>query len=226
MWSWAGIVDAILATGRSVVAPDRRGSGQSDRPHHPGAYANNACAHDVSALIDHLGLDRVDLGAYSLGAAIALRVLQTDTRITRAVLGGVGDLTVRVDRNVLEGAASQIEEADVASLPPSAQLIRQRIDRFGADPVALAAMWRGPFAEFDESFRHVRADILIVTGELDTGFGDPVALADRFRQARVVRPPTNHDTTMEHPAFVNGILQHLCPEEVVDTAGSGGSHPL
>lgn len=215
VWSWTGVADAILATGRSVLAPDRRGSGKSDRPHSPSAYAHNACARDVSFLLDHLGLNRVDLGAYSLGAAIGLRVLQADNRIARAVLGGVGRRTIDVDPEMLEAAARQLEE-DTETLSSDALQIRRRIDRVGGDRLALAAMWRGPFAQYGEGFQHVAASILLVTGEFDTGFGDPIELAQLFPRASVVRPATDHDSTMDHPEFTRSIVRHLCYHEPVD----------
>ena len=88
LWASAGVTDAIIAAGRSVITADRRGSGQSGRPHDPRAYQDNACARDVTGLIDHLGLDQVDLAAYSVGSMIGLRVVQADPRVRRAVLGG------------------------------------------------------------------------------------------------------------------------------------------
>jgi pimeloyl-ACP methyl ester carboxylesterase len=57
MWASTGVTDAIIAAGRAVITADRRGSGQSARPHDPRAYRANACARDVTGLIDHLGLD-------------------------------------------------------------------------------------------------------------------------------------------------------------------------
>ena len=64
VWHGTGVADAITAAGRSVIATDRRGSGRSARPHDPRAYAGNACARDVTSLIDHLRLDQVDLAGY------------------------------------------------------------------------------------------------------------------------------------------------------------------
>lgn len=67
IWASAGVADAITAPGCSVMAADRRGCGRSARPHDPSAYGGNACARDVTSLIDHLRFDRVDLAGYSIG---------------------------------------------------------------------------------------------------------------------------------------------------------------
>jgi pimeloyl-ACP methyl ester carboxylesterase len=81
VWVNTGVAAGLVEVGRQAVLLDRRGQGRSEKPHDPAAYADNACARDVSALLDHLGVDSIDLLAYSLGAQIALRVLQVDLGI-------------------------------------------------------------------------------------------------------------------------------------------------
>lgn len=209
IWHSTGVVDAITAGGRSVVAADRRGSGQSARPHDPGAYAGNACARDVTSLIDHLGLGQVDLAGYSVGSMIALRVIQADPRVRRAVLGGVGDDIVHLDPRLREQVAADLAEKDPAVLSGPGRAMRERVARLGGDPAALAAMWTAPFVEYDAAFEHVRASVLIITGERDRDFGDPSALAARLPKATVFRPPTDHASTMSHPLFAAKLAAHV-----------------
>ena len=90
VWTGTGVLPALVAAGRTTITLDRRGHGQSDKPHDPAAYSNNAAARDVSCLLDQLGPPSVDLLTYSLGSHVGLRVLQDEQRIRRAVLGGVG----------------------------------------------------------------------------------------------------------------------------------------
>lgn len=108
VWHGTGVVDAITAAGRSVITADRRGSGRSARPRDPRAYRGNACARDVTSLIDHLRLSQVDLAGYSVGSMIGLRVLQADPRVRRAVLGGVGDDIVHLDPRLREQVAADL----------------------------------------------------------------------------------------------------------------------
>ena len=42
-------------SGRRVIAYDARGHGESDKPHDPAAYENDAMRRDAQALLDHLG---------------------------------------------------------------------------------------------------------------------------------------------------------------------------
>jgi pimeloyl-ACP methyl ester carboxylesterase len=209
VWHGTGVADAITAAGRSVIAADRRGSGRSARPHDPRAYSGNACARDVSSLIDHLELGQVDLAGYSVGSMIGLRVLQADPRIRRAVLGGVGADIVHLDPRLQEQVAADLTETDLAVLTGPAKAMRERIARLGGDPAALAALWKAPFVEYDASFDHVGADVLIITGDRDHDFGDPAALAARLPTATVFRPPADHASTMDHPLFAAGLIAHL-----------------
>ncbi len=209
IWASTGVADAITAAGRSVIAADRRGSGRSGRPHDPRAYAGNACARDVSCLIDHLGLDQVDLAGYSVGSMIGLRVVQADRRVRRAVLGGVGDGILRLDPRMRERVAADLAADDPTALSRPGRAMRERISRLGGDHLALAAMWAAPFVEYDAGFGHVRADVLIITGEHDLDFGDPAALAARLPAARVSRPPADHASTMNHPVFAATLIAHL-----------------
>jgi len=230
VWQSTGVADAIIAAGRSVIAADRRGSGRSARPHDPSAYAGNACARDVTSLIDHLRLAQVDLAGYSIGSMIGLRVLQDDPRVRRAVLGGVGDDIVHLDPRLRKQVAADLAEEDPTVLTGPGKSMRERIARLGGDPVALAAMWTAPFVEYDGGFDHVRADVLIITGELDHDFGDPVALTARLPRATVFRPPTDHASTMNHPTFAEKLIAHLtgrcysaggAAERVVDPGPQG-----
>jgi pimeloyl-ACP methyl ester carboxylesterase len=206
VWYSSGVVDAITAAGRSVIAVDRRGSGRSARPRDPRAYQGNACARDVSSLIDHLRLGQVDLAGYSVGSMIGLRVLQADPRVRRAVLGGVGDDIVHLDLRLREEVAADLAEEGLTVLSGPGQAMRERIARLGGDPAALAAMWKVPFVEYDAGFDHVRAEVLIITGDRDHDFGDRAALAARLPKATVFRPPADHASTMNHPLFATRLI--------------------
>src|SRR3954464_9761059 len=63
-WAWRKVLLALAGTHR-VVCPDLRGLGWSDAP--PGNYAKEAWAADVVALLDALGLERVDLAGHDWG---------------------------------------------------------------------------------------------------------------------------------------------------------------
>ncbi len=67
----------LLASRFTVIAPDRRGYGDSDRPPDPAAYANAAMVQDALELMDQLGHERFVVLGHDKGAPTAQR-LATD----------------------------------------------------------------------------------------------------------------------------------------------------
>ncbi|MEU9192889.1 alpha/beta fold hydrolase [Streptomyces hundungensis] len=61
-----------LAADRQLVMLDLRGTGRSAAPQDPASYRCDRLVDDVTALRDHLGLDRVELLAHSAGANLAV----------------------------------------------------------------------------------------------------------------------------------------------------------
>ena len=86
---WAG---RFVEQGRRVVLPDFRGHGDNAKPHDPAAYPPDVLADDGLALVEHLGLGDgdYDLGGYSLGARIVLRMLARGAKPGRAIVAGQG----------------------------------------------------------------------------------------------------------------------------------------
>ena len=77
---------------RGTGAPVLLLHGGSERPHDPTRYGTANLARDARALLDHLGLARASLVAYSIGTAVALGLMQSGCkRFDRAVLVATGD---------------------------------------------------------------------------------------------------------------------------------------
>ncbi len=65
---------ALASAGAHVVTLDPLGHGRSDRPADPLAYSTTDFAHQVVALLDHLGAAQAVVGGTSLGANVSLEV--------------------------------------------------------------------------------------------------------------------------------------------------------
>ena len=94
-WVRPGIVDALVATGRRVIAYDARGHGASDKPHDVDAYEHDAMVRDAQALLDLLAVSAVDVVGYSMGAIVSSRLVVHEPRARSLVLGGVGGRLAR-----------------------------------------------------------------------------------------------------------------------------------
>lgn len=89
-WVQPGVVDALVAAGRRVITFDARGHGRSGKPHDPGAYEGMVMVDDVRGLLDHLGVEAVDVVGYSMGGLVTAALMVSEPRVRSAVLGGVG----------------------------------------------------------------------------------------------------------------------------------------
>jgi pimeloyl-ACP methyl ester carboxylesterase len=92
--SWAdewwdyGYVDE-LSSGFNVIAVDRLGHGQSDKPHDPQEYLEHLIVADVVAVLDAEGFDTAIVWGYSMGArnALSLAIMEPD-RVSAVISGG------------------------------------------------------------------------------------------------------------------------------------------
>ena len=71
--TWEKVTPA-LAERFTVVAPDRRGYGDSERVADPAAYGLAAMAADAEALMDHLGHEKFLVVGHDKGAPTARRI--------------------------------------------------------------------------------------------------------------------------------------------------------
>jgi pimeloyl-ACP methyl ester carboxylesterase len=150
---------ALRIPGHRLLLLDLRGHGRSERPADPEAYRWRRMASDVTALLDHLGIERAVVGGLSLGANVTLAFAADNVeRLDGAV----------IEMPVLEGGRPQAQrafgtlasalEVAGAGLRPIARTIapmrRSRLpevaalaDLLSLEPVAGAAMLRTLISE-------------------------------------------------------------------------------
>jgi pimeloyl-ACP methyl ester carboxylesterase len=68
---WRHQVPALVAAGKRVIVPDLRGFGESERPPDVAAYAIRHSLADMLAVLDALGIERVQVVGHDWGAAVA-----------------------------------------------------------------------------------------------------------------------------------------------------------
>ena len=100
---WARQFDVVRQLGRSILAPDLPGHGESDDSPTPNVtYSFPGYAAVIGSLLDRLHIDSVDVVGWSLGGHIGLQLLATDARIRSLLV--VGAPPARPCREALEYA--------------------------------------------------------------------------------------------------------------------------
>ncbi|SEF13359.1 alpha/beta fold hydrolase [Jiangella alba] len=150
-------IAADLAADHTVIVPDLRGYGSSDKPgaDEDATYAKRTMAADVVALAAHLGHERFALAGHDRGALVAFRAgLDHPDRVTHlAIL----DVLPTLDMwDVLHGASAAVAfhlylmaqppglpERLIAGAPD--EFFGYFLDQWGADPAAIPADVRAEY---------------------------------------------------------------------------------
>jgi pimeloyl-ACP methyl ester carboxylesterase len=211
-WARPGVIDALTAAGRRVIATDARGHGVSDKPHDPDRYAGDAMVRDAHAVLDHLGVEDVDVVGYSMGSMVAARLVPDEPRTRALVLGGVGATVTppRTGGRAPEAIAAALVADDPASIENVAgRAFREFADFTGADRHALAALSRSDALRYSVLFDTITVPTLVVAGADDTLIRSPSELADRLPSARSVTVAGDHLGAPYDPAFARAIVDFL-----------------
>jgi pimeloyl-ACP methyl ester carboxylesterase len=213
-WAITGVVDALVAAGHRVVAPDARGHGRSEKPHDPARYGEQRMARDLAVLLDVIGAPQVDLVGYSMGAIVSLIYASEEGRVRRLIVGGVGSGVIEcggVDRRAVsnESIIQALSVEDPSTLEsPDAAAFRMLADAFGADREALvaqaASVYRGHIA-----LERISAPTLVLAGDTDPLAVRPEVLADAIPDATLQILSGNHVEAIADPNFTRSIVEFL-----------------
>ena len=212
-WTAPGVVDKLLPLGRRIVALDARGHGRSGKPHDPAAYADGAMVKDTRALIDHLGVDRIDLVGYSMGAHVSLGVATEETRVRSVVLGGIGGATVTgaaFDRS--EIADGLIVEDASTITNARAKGFRRFAEATKADRFALAAVMRADGVR-PTGLDRIAVPCMVLVGTEDDLAANVHDLLDAIPGAKLVTVPGDHLSAVAEPAFAEALVDFLARVE-------------
>jgi pimeloyl-ACP methyl ester carboxylesterase len=213
-WVATGVVDALVAAGREVVALDARGHGRSEKPHDASRYGEQQMARDLAVLLDAIGARQVDLAGYSMGAVVALLLSSEDRRVRRLVVGGVGAGVVEcggVDRRAVsnESIVDALAAVDPASIErPEAAAFRMLADALDGDREALVAQARSVYRG-GVALERVSAPTLILAGDEDPMAVRPAVLVEAIPNARLQTLAGNHVEALGDPRFARSIVDFL-----------------
>ncbi|MFD1190904.1 MULTISPECIES: alpha/beta fold hydrolase [Phenylobacterium] len=218
-WRRTGWYAAFERRRIRCIALDQRGHGESEKPHAPEAYERARLAADVIALLDHLGLQRVDLFGYSMGARTALATaIAAPDRVSNLIVGGVGGKLIG-ERSLGDAGmtmAQAMRAADPETITePMLRSFRQFADEQGEDLEALACCTETVNPPHDvDGMRTLPMPVLVVAGQRDEPAGDPEELAQLFPYGHAVTVPgCDHFSAIPHALtkaavfdFLDGLL--------------------
>lgn len=210
-WLDHGPGRVLAERGYRLILPDLRGHGDSARPHDPARYPPDVLADDGLALIDQLGLDDYDLGGYSLGAQVALRMLVRGATPARAVLGGLG--LSALGGNAVGGTNFRVLTAlaDGDTLVPGSPEAEAAhwITQLGGDPRALLCVLGSLVPTPQPQIRRLTVPTLVAVGDRDDARASAEAMAALLPAARFALVPGDHWSALTTPRFGDIMLEFL-----------------
>lgn len=195
----------IAGAGYHVVTLDLLGHGRSDRPTDPMQYSMTAFGEQVTALLDHLGVQQAVIGGTSLGANVALEVADAAPERVRGLILEMPVLDNAVEAGIMTFAplmfAARFLPVTVTATRAVTRLVPRGIVPFWAGivldtlnqrPASMAAAIHGIFfgrvAPTSRLRRRIQAPALVVGHRRDPihPWADAAMLAEELPNARFV----------------------------------------
>ena len=211
-WVYPTWVSELKKNGRRVIAFDNRGHGESSKLYDAADYEIATMAGDISALMDHLNIERADIMGYSLGSRMtAVLARHKPQRLRSAILGGIG-------LGLIEGGGPGENVAEALEAPsledvtdPVGRTFRAFADQTRSDRRALAACLRGSRRLMTkEEAAAIKVPVLIAVGTADEIAGSTQALGKIIPGAEVLDIPNrDHMRAVGDKVYKSGVLEFL-----------------
>ncbi len=252
--SWGHLLDEFAAAGLYVIALDMLGHGQSDAPTDPERYSIEHCQHDITAVLQVLGVEPGEavLLGYSLGGRVALYCAFSGffrALILESASPGLADPALRAQRRESDQAlATSIEHdgveafvnyweklplfASQSHLAPE-RWFAQRAQRLANRPEGLANSLRGVGTGAQPSLHdhlpELNLPVALLVGALDTKYCTLAEqMAGRLPQAQLhVAPGAGHSVHLEQPAaFISLVREFFTTLSAGDTTAAPAYEPV
>jgi pimeloyl-ACP methyl ester carboxylesterase len=211
-WVYPTWVSELKKHGRRVIALDNRGHGDSGKLYEPADYEIATMAGDVTALMDHLELERADIMGYSLGSRMTAILAQAaPQRLRSAIFGGIG-IGLIEGGGPGENVAVALEAPSLDDVTdPVGRTFRAFADQTRSDHRALAACLRGSRRLMTmEEAAAIDVPVLIAVGTADEIAGSATALGKIIPGSEVLDIPNrDHMRAVGDKVYKTGVLDFL-----------------
>jgi pimeloyl-ACP methyl ester carboxylesterase len=211
-WVYPTWVSELKKNGRRVIAFDNRGHGDSGKLYDKSAYEIAIMASDITALMDHLDIERADVMGYSLGSRMtAVLARSRPERLRSAILGGIG-IGLIEGGGPGENVAKALEANSLDEVTdPVGRTFRAFADQTRSDRLALAACLRGSRRLMTkEEAAEITVPVLIAVGTADEIAGSAAALGNIIPGAEVLDIPNrDHMRAVGDKVYKVGVLDFL-----------------
>jgi pimeloyl-ACP methyl ester carboxylesterase len=211
-WVYPTWVSELKKAGRRVIALDNRGHGDSAKLYDAASYEIAIMAGDVTALLDHLRLERADVMGYSLGSRMtAVMALSQPQRLRSAILGGIG-IGLIEGGGPGENVALALEAPSLDDVTdPVGRTFRAFADQTRSDRRALAACLRGSRRLMTrDDAAGIKVPVLIAVGTSDEIAGSAQALGKIIPGAQVLDIPNrDHMRAVGDKVYKTGVIDFL-----------------
>jgi pimeloyl-ACP methyl ester carboxylesterase len=204
-WKRTVLYHDLLNSGYKVIILDLRGNGQSDKPHQPEAYENDAEAKDIMALVQKLHLKKYSAVGYSRGSIIVSRLLVLDKKLDKAVISGMGSDFTNPEwpRRIMFYRALMGDS--VKELEGMVKYVKEQ----DLDQTALAYLQKAQPSTSKAELAAIRKPVLIICGDHDSDNGSAKELASLIPGSVYKETPGVHNTASSTKEFSAAVISFL-----------------
>lgn len=206
-WGRSALKKQLIDQGYRVIIPDLRGNGDSDKPHDPIAYKDDAEIKDLIALADHLSIESYMAVGYSRGSIVLSKLLISDERITKAVIGGMGFDFTNPEWEIPGAFAEAFSgRAELTDMTRGAVEYATSINR---DLTSLALQQEYQPVTTPAELSTISIPVMILRGDQDKSNGDPHLLQAAIKDAKLTIIEGDHNNTYKQENFAAEVISFL-----------------
>lgn len=227
----------VLSQKYQVVAVDHRGHGSTDAPSSADAYSIPIFASDVSAMLNHLGINKCCIVGHSLGGFIALHLVLeyphlvsslvlVDTSSAGFYIPGYAELGEKLNeiacQEGMEAAFEYNAEHNPTArkrfekYPGAREISKRRMLETSVDGYVYTRQAMSKREDLTPRLGEISVPTVVVVGEDDTPFRQPSeVMAKGIPGARLhVVPRATHNPHEDEPEVFNELLLEFLAEVV------------